>query len=114
CVGLLMSKSKKARSGLQYIAIEGRCRGRCGWRSEGVLSGLEEHCVAGRDRSRAVADIRERATARSHKNEPRPIRYLTPITYLTLALAAVAAMAEGSAKAITASPDGVYVSAVLV
>ena len=50
------------------------------------------------------------------RNEPRPTPGLlrSVICYLILALAAVAVVAEGSAKAITASPAGVYVSAVFV
>jgi hypothetical protein len=40
-----------------------------------------------------------------HKNEPRPTPGLLRISYLAFALAAAAAVAEGSAKAITASPS---------
>jgi hypothetical protein len=40
-----------------------------------------------------------------HKNEPRPTPGLLRINYLAFALAAAAAVAEGSAKAITASPS---------
>jgi hypothetical protein len=49
-----------------------------------------------------------------HKNGPRPTPGLLRISYLAFALAAAAAVDEGSAKAITASPDGVYVSSVFV
>jgi hypothetical protein len=50
-----------------------------------------------------LAAFRERPRP-VHKYEPRPTAGL-PICYLAFALAAVAALAEGSAKAITASPS---------
>jgi hypothetical protein len=40
-----------------------------------------------------------------HKNEPRPTPGLSPPGYLAFALAAAAVRADGSAKAITASPS---------
>jgi hypothetical protein len=40
-----------------------------------------------------------------HKNEPRPTLGLLQTSYLAFALAAAAAVAEGRAKAITASPN---------
>ncbi len=56
-----------------------------------------------------------RNSGSSGQNEPRPTDRPPPIScYLAFGFAAVAVVAEGSAKAITASPDGVYVSAVFV
>ena len=64
-------------------------------------------------RSRSGSFCRHPGDGRGSFTQERATADLQAPPYLTFALAA-AAVAVGSAKAITASPDGVYVSVVFV